>query len=41
MGEEYKYDLCGALGHKSKICRAPNAFSGVRSTCGACGHMTK
>ena len=35
MGEAYKRDRCGALGHKSGICRAPNAFAGTCGTCGA------
>ena len=35
MGEVYKGDRCGALGHKFGICRAPNAFTGTCGTCGA------
>ena len=41
MGETYKRDRCGALGHKSAICRAPHDFWGVCSTCGAFGHMAR
>ena len=41
MGEAYKCDRCGALGNKSRICRALNAFPGTCGTCGAHGHTAR
>ena len=41
MGEVYKCDRCGALGHKAGICRGPNAVAETCGTCGAHGHTAR
>ena len=41
MAGVHKCDRCGALGHKSAICRVPNAFSGVCGAGGTFCHMAR
>lgn len=41
MGGVYKCERCGALRHKSAICRSANAFVGECSICGAYDHLVR